>query len=64
MGDISETGMARSAGLMVNYVYWLNEVERNHERYWRDKEITASPAVEKLARESVLAAPAEKGAAA
>jgi malonyl-CoA decarboxylase len=64
MGDISETGMARSAGLMVNYVYWLNEVERNHERYWRDKEITASPAVEKLARECVLAAPAEKGAAA
>ena len=64
MGDISETGMARSAGLMVNYVYWQNEVERNHERYWRDKEITASPAVEKLARECVLAAPAEKGAAA
>ena len=64
MGDISETGMARSAGLMVNYVYWLNEVERNHERYWRDREITASPAVEKLARECVLAAPAEKGAAA
>ncbi len=64
MGDISETGMARSAGLMVNYVYWLNEVERNHERYLRDHAISASPAVEKMARECVLAAPAEKGAAA
>lgn len=64
MGDVSETGMARSAGLMVNYVYWLNEVERNHERYFREHVIAASPAVEKLARECVLATPAEKGAAA
>jgi malonyl-CoA decarboxylase len=64
MGDVSESGMARSAGLMVNYVYWLNEVERNHERYFREHVITASPAVEKLARECVLATPAEKGAAA
>ena len=28
MGDTSETGMARSAGMMVNYVYWLDEVEQ------------------------------------
>ncbi len=64
MGDISESGMARSAGLMVNYVYWLNEVERNHERYFREHVIAALPAVEKLARECVLASSAEKGAAA
>ena len=64
MGDISEQGMARSAGLMVNYVYWLNEVERNHERYYRDHAVAASPQVEKLARECALAAPPEKGAAA
>ena len=64
MGDISATGMARSAGLMVNYVYWLNEVERNHERYFREHMIAASSAVEKLARECALAAPAVKGAAA
>ena len=51
LGDTSETGMARSAGLMVNYVYWLNEVERNHERYFREHRIAASRAVEKLARE-------------
>jgi len=64
MGDISETGMARSAGLMVNYVYRLSEVERNHERYFREHAIAASAAVEKMARECLLAAPAEKGAAA
>ena len=64
MGDISESGMARSAGLMVNYVYWLAEVERNHERYFREHVIAASSQVEKLARECVLAASGEKGAAA
>jgi malonyl-CoA decarboxylase len=64
MGDISETGMARSAGLMVNYVYRLSEVERNHERYFREHAIAASAAVEKMARDCLLAPPAEKGAAA
>lgn len=64
MGDTSPAGMARSAGLMVNYEYRLNEVERNHERYWREKLIAASPQVEKLARECAFAAPAEGGPAA
>jgi malonyl-CoA decarboxylase len=63
MGDSSETGMARSAGMMVNYVYWLAEVERNHERYFREHAVVAAPAVEKLARE-VTPPPAEKGKAA
>ena len=61
MGDSSEQGMARSAGMMVNYVYWLAEVERNHERYFRERRIVAAPAVEKLAREAGLA---QKGKAA
>src|SRR6266480_2370379 len=60
MGDCSEQGMSRSAGLMVNYVYWLAEVERYH----REHHIVASPLVEKLARECPLGAQAEKGAAA
>ena len=51
MGDSSEQGMARSAGVMVNYVYWLAEVERNHQRYFQEHSIVAAPAVEKLARE-------------
>jgi malonyl-CoA decarboxylase len=64
MGDSSEQGMARSAGIMVNYVYWLAELERNHERYFREHAIAASPLVERVARECPLAAQAEKGAAA
>src|SRR6266480_1488955 len=36
MGDCSEQGMSRSAGLMVNYEYWLAEVERYDERYFRE----------------------------
>jgi malonyl-CoA decarboxylase len=55
MGDSSEQGIARSAGVMVNYVYRLDEVERNHDRYVREHRIVASSAVEKLARECPLA---------
>jgi malonyl-CoA decarboxylase len=54
MGDSSESGMQRSAGMMVNYVYWLDELERNHERYFRDHDVVASPAIERLARECPL----------
>jgi malonyl-CoA decarboxylase len=57
MGDTSEQGIARSAGMMVNYVYWLAEVERNHETYFREHEIAASPSIEKLARECPLPVP-------
>jgi malonyl-CoA decarboxylase len=53
LGDSSEQGMSRSHGLMVNYVYWLAEVEANHERYFREHHIAAAPALEKLARESL-----------
>jgi len=54
LGDTSDSGMARSAGLMVNYVYWLAELEKNHERYFRERVVNASPVVERLARECPL----------
>ena len=57
LGDISEMGMRRSAGLMVNYVYRLDEVERNHEVYARDRQIVAARRFEVLARESLVARP-------
>ncbi|HUQ25770.1 MAG TPA: malonyl-CoA decarboxylase [Burkholderiales bacterium] len=62
MADSSEQGMARSAGLMVNYVYWLAEVEKNHERYVHEHAVVASPAIEKLAKDH--AAELAKGKAA
>jgi malonyl-CoA decarboxylase len=62
LGDTSESGMARSAGMMVNYVYELDDVERNHERYFTSHTVVVSRMVEKLARKASLAAPAEKHA--
>jgi len=55
LGDTSPSGMKRAAGLMVNYVYRLADVERNHERYFRHHIVVASRAVAKLARECPIA---------
>jgi malonyl-CoA decarboxylase len=62
LGDTSESGMERSAGMMVNYTYRLEDVERNHERYFSEHAVVASRAVEKLARKAPFGAPAEKPA--
>lgn len=62
LGDTSEQGMERSAGMMVNYVYRLGEVERNHERYFRQHLVVASRAIGKLARECPLDGQATKRA--
>jgi len=56
LGDTSAQGMERSAGLMVNYIYRLEDVERNHERYFNERAVVASRAVEKLAAKCVLGA--------
>jgi malonyl-CoA decarboxylase len=53
-GDTSEMGMRRSLGLMVNYVYRLADVERNHEAYARDYTIVASHELKRLARQAPL----------
>jgi malonyl-CoA decarboxylase len=55
LGDISEMGMRRSVGLMVNYVYRLDDVERNHEAYARERRIVAARRFEVLARDSLVA---------
>ena len=55
LADSSKAGMARSAGLMVNYVYRLKDVERNHEAYANKHVVVASPGLALLARESLLA---------
>ena len=60
LGDTSATGLRRSAGMMVNYVYDLSDLERNHEAYARDNRIIASRRFDLLARESLLVRPQEK----
>ena len=60
LADSSKAGMARSAGMMVNYVYRLKDVERNHEAYANKHLVVASPGLALLARESLLARSAAK----
>lgn len=49
MGDRSRNGMKQSAGLMVNYLYRLDDIDQNHERFVRDGVIAASGEVKRLA---------------
>jgi len=48
LGDLSAKGLRESAGLMVNYLYRLDDIEKNHEAYANQGEIAASGAVKKL----------------
>ena len=47
-GDLSPAGVSQSAGIMVNYLYDLSRIEKNHELYTGQGEITASNAVRRL----------------
>jgi malonyl-CoA decarboxylase len=48
LGDLSPKGLRESAGIMVNYLYRLDDIEKNHEAYANQDEIVASSAVKKL----------------
>jgi malonyl-CoA decarboxylase len=51
LADTSAKGLAQSFGLMVNYVYDLGDVERNHEEYMNRHRVVASSAIERLAKQ-------------
>jgi malonyl-CoA decarboxylase len=48
LGDLSPKGLRESASIMVNYLYRLEDIEKNHEAYANQGEIVASSAVKKL----------------
>jgi malonyl-CoA decarboxylase len=48
LGDTSAKGQRESAGIMVNYLYRLVDIEKNHEAYANDGTVVASNAVKKL----------------
>ncbi len=50
LGDLSPKGLRESAGIMVNYLYRLDDIEKNHQAYANQGEIAASSAVKKLLR--------------
>lgn len=47
-GNLTEQGIAQSAGIMVNYLYNLSQIERNHELYTGASEIAVSSSVKKM----------------
>jgi malonyl-CoA decarboxylase len=48
LGDLSPKGLRESAGVMVNYLYRLEDIEKNHEAYANQGDIAASSTVKKL----------------
>ena len=50
LGDVSESGMKQSAGLMVNYLYVIENIEKNNEKYTINGEIVCSPSVRELSK--------------
>lgn len=50
--DTSERGRAQSGGVMVNYLYDLPKIARNHARFTETGQIDAAPAVRSMAREA------------
>jgi malonyl-CoA decarboxylase len=48
LGDMSERALKQSHGLMVNYLYDVDYIERNHEAYAQQRVIVASSAVTRL----------------
>ena len=46
--NVSEVGLNRSFGVMVNYLYELKSIEKNHEDYINNKKVIVSDKVKKL----------------
>jgi malonyl-CoA decarboxylase len=50
MGDTSAIGIDRAAGMMINYLYKLNEIDANHEAYTGRGRIAVSSSIKALAK--------------
>jgi malonyl-CoA decarboxylase len=50
LADTSERAIAQGDGLMVNYLYDLDDIEKNHEAYAEGRTVVASSAVQRLLR--------------
>ncbi|APX92308.1 MCD, Malonyl-CoA decarboxylase MCD [Halomonas sp. 1513] len=50
LGDTSDKGLSQAAGLMVNYLYVLDDIERNHENYSANASVARSSEVKDLAK--------------
>lgn len=48
LADTSARGISQSAGIMVNYLYKLNDIEANHEAYRGEGKVTTSSSIRAL----------------
>jgi malonyl-CoA decarboxylase len=58
LADTTEKAIAQSHGLMVNYLYDLEDIEKNHEAYVGGRAVAASGAVKRLVRKAAELVPA------
>jgi len=58
LADTSEKAMAQADGLMVNYLYDLDDIEKNHEAYAESRTVVASNAVQRYLRPALELVPA------
>lgn len=50
LADLSARGLRQSFGVMVNYLYEIKDIERNHEAFANDRTVVASRQVRSLLR--------------
>lgn len=43
MADLSANGMKQSCGMMVNYLYDLEQIDKHHEAFFERGEVAAQP---------------------
>jgi malonyl-CoA decarboxylase len=51
LGDLSARALKQAHGLMVNYCYRLDDIEKNHELFVSKGQVAAAPEVRRLLRE-------------
>jgi malonyl-CoA decarboxylase len=57
LGDTSEKAMKQAHGFMVNYLYDLDDIEKNHEAFAEGRTVVASAGVQRLLRPSLELVP-------
>jgi malonyl-CoA decarboxylase len=57
LADTSDKAIAQGLGLMVNYLYELDDIEKNHELYAEGRTVVASNAVQRMLRPSLELVP-------
>jgi malonyl-CoA decarboxylase len=57
LADTSDKAIAQADGLMVNYLYELTDIEKNHEAYAEGRTVVAATAVQRMLRPSLELVP-------